>query len=647
MQTKMTKPTKKFIIDLAIWSMALPLAYILRLEGAIGPHVISILLITALTIPAKAVILYSLGLHLQNWPRTSVWDLFHIIESVGIVSLIVFGATFFVQSWIFIPLSIPIIEAFIAIFMLSSVRLTVRLLHENKMNIEAHNSKKPIKRVVIAGAGEAGTQLARTILRHPESHLKVAGFLDDLSSKQKEWFMGLPVFGGLGDLKRVVKEHDIDKLIIAMPTVSGHVIRSLVENAQEANVEFKIIPSIFDMLGDNFQISQLRDVNLEDLLRRKPVELDLEPISEYLHERTVLVTGAGGSIGSEIVRQITRFNPKHILLLGRGENSIYEFERECRSMYPEVSFTSMIADVRDYDTLEHHFNTHQPHVIFHAAAHKHVPLMEANPDQAILNNVGGTRNLVELALKYDVERFVNISSDKSVNPTSVMGASKRIAEYIVSWASVKAKKNQEFVSVRFGNVLGSRGSVVPLFKQQIKNGGPITITHPEMTRYFMTIPEASQLVLQAGGLGGNGSVYVLDMGQPVKIIDLATDMIRLSGLRVYEDIDIKVTGTRSGEKLYEELLTAEEGTRATHHAKIFSAQTQGLPSERFEDLIKELFDVALARDDQAIRKQLKKLIPTYKYNPKVGKPRKSQHALVNNVKMIKPADIISSVARTS
>ncbi len=607
----MSKQTKKFIIDLTVWSLALPVAYILRLEGDIGAHISSILLITALVVPIKAAILYGLGLHLQNWPKISVLDLFHIIESVGIVSFCVFLSTFFVQSWLFIPQSVPIIEAFIAIIMLSSVRLGARLLHENSMNIEVRQSRKPVKRVLIAGAGEAGTQLARTILRHPESHLKVVGFLDDLSSKQKEWFMGLPVFGGLADLKKVVREQSVDKLIIALPTVSGHVIRSVVEHAQEAEVEYKIIPSMFDLLGDKFEISQLRDVNLEDLLRRKPVTLDIEPISEYLNGRTVMVTGAGGSIGSEIIRQVTRFDPDHIVLLGRGENSIFEFERECRKEYPHLQFTSLIADVRDYNTLESHFKNFRPDVIFHAAAHKHVPLMEANPDQAIFNNVIGTRNLTELALEYGVKRFVNISSDKSVNPTSIMGCSKRVAEFVVEWASLRAKENQSFVSVRFGNVLGSRGSVVPLFKQQIQNGGPVTITHENMTRYFMTIPEASQLVLQAGGLGQNGSVYVLDMGQPVRIIDLACDLIRLSGLEPYEDIRIVSTGIRPGEKLYEELLTAEEGTTATHHSKIFTARCNGLPEEGFMELLDELLTKAMERDHQGIRIQLKKMIPTY------------------------------------
>ena len=606
----MNKQIQKFLIDLTLWAFALPAAYVLRLEGQIQNHVTEIAAMTMMALPIKAMVLMFFRFHLQSWHKISVWDLFRILQGVFVITAITTLAVFLLTPTLFIPLSVPFIEAFIAVILLSGVRLSARIHHERSRQRSVNNSSRKVERVLIAGAGEAGTMLAREVSRHPESGMTIVGFLDDSPSKQREWFMGYSVLGGLRDLSEVAGTHTIDKVVIAMPTAPGNIIRNVVERAQEAGVKYQIMPGLYDLLNGKFKISQLRDVAVPDLLRRKQVELDFEPISQYLNDRMIMVTGAGGSIGSEIVRQITNFGPKHILLLGRGENSIYEMERECRADYPDIEFTTLITDVRDRETLEHHFRKYRPEVIFHAAAHKHVPLMESNPEQAILNNIGGTRNLAELALEYDVERFVNISSDKSVNPTSVMGASKRVAEYVVEWASLRAKKEQSFVSVRFGNVLGSRGSVVPLFKKQIRNGGPITITHPEMTRYFMTIPEASQLVLQAGGLGGNGSVYVLDMGQPVKIVDLANDLIRLSGYKPDEDVKIEFSGMRPGEKLFEELLTAEEGTDATHHSKIFSARSKGRPAGNFEDLLTDLFDAASQQDSMGILQRLQKMIPT-------------------------------------
>ena len=331
---------------------------------------------------------------------------------------------------------------------------------------------------------------------------------------------------------------------------------------------------MYEILSGNVLISQLRDVEVEDLLRREPVEMDREGIAEYLRGKIVLVTGGGGSIGSEIIRQVANFMPGKVVLLGRGENSLYEFERELERACPALVHETVVADIRNREKLEQVFARFRPQVVFHAAAHKHVPLMEANPDEAVFNNVIGTKNLVDMALKFGVERFVNISTDKAVNPTSVMGASKRLSEFLVKWAATQAAAGQSFVSVRFGNVLGSRGSVVPIFKNQIRLGGPVTVTHPEVKRFFMTIPESAQLVLEAARLGENGCVYVLDMGEPIRIIDLARDLIRLSGFEPEMDIPITFTGLRPGEKLFEELLTPDEGGAATRHDQIFV--TQGL-----------------------------------------------------------------------
>jgi FlaA1/EpsC-like NDP-sugar epimerase len=469
------------------------------------------------------------------------------------------------------------------------------------------------QRVLIAGAGNAGALIAREIFRHPESNIRPIGFIDDDVTKKGVSIMGLTVLGKLEDLQDLAHQHAIDEVLITMPSAPGDVIRQIVKDAQECKIKFRILPGLYNLLNGDISMSRLRNVDVEDLLRRDPIHLETDSIAEYLKQQVVLVTGAGGSIGSEIVRQVAGFNPSHIIMLGRGENSIFEAAADIRSRFPRLSLTTVIADVKDRDSLEHVFKAHLPKVVFHAGAHKHVHFMENHPAQAIFNNVMGTRNLVELALKYDVERFVNISTDKAVNPTSVMGASKRVAEFVVEWASVQAKKHQSFVSVRFGNVLGSRGSVVPIFKKQIAEGKPITVTHPDMTRYFMTIPEASQLVLQAGGIADNGAVYVLDMGQPVKIVDLAKDLIRLSGLEVEKDIRIIYKGIQPGEKLFEELLTAEEGTSATRHKKIFMAKKRGLPADRYQDLLDDLIKAALQHDGERIRKSLKRLIPTYQF----------------------------------
>ena len=604
----------KFTVDLVLWGMALPLAYFLRVESNIVRHADDILLVTLMVLPLKALILYLLGFHLQSWTKTGVWDMMRIVQGVFVSMVAFFIILAMAQDNVYMPRSVPLIEGALTVLLLSMVRMTMRMHDESMRRQVVRNSVRGADRVLVAGAGEAGTMLAREVSRRPESHMEIIGFLDDNASKQKKWFLGYEVLGPLKDLKKLARRHKADKVIIAMPTAPGEVVRRVVTLAQEAGIESQIMPGLYELLSGNFNIAQLRNVDVADLLRRDQVKLDVAPISEYLYERTVLVTGAGGSIGSEIVRQMTAFHPGHVLLLGRGENSIFKAEREFRAGYPSIRFTPLIADVRDRETLGHIFREYGPQVVFHAAAHKHVPLMESNPDQAIFNNVGGTRNLCELALKHGVERFVNVSTDKSVNPTSVMGSSKRVAEYVVQRASLQAGQGQSFVSVRFGNVLGSRGSVVPLFKKQIEDGGPVTVTHRDMTRYFMTIPEASQLVLQAGGLGENGSVYVLDMGSPVRIVDLARDLIRLCGLEPDTDIEIRFTGVRPGEKLFEELLTAEEGTTATQHEKIFTARSNGLPLERFDEMMDALFDASRRRDAAAIRRGLVELIPTCQFS---------------------------------
>ncbi len=605
------RPWLRFLLDLVVWSAAVPLGYLLRLEGMPERYVASVLLYVALGTPVRAACILLFRLHRQSWSRVGLRDLWHLGMAVGLGTVALFLIAGELPPLLLVPRSVPVIAGGVALFALGGLRLGARVLREGASRREAG----PASRVLIAGAGEAGTLLAREMLRHPEAGMTPVGFLDDDPDKARFRFLGLRVYGGLADLPQVAERTRADELLIAVPSAPGSVVRELVELARGADLAYRIVPGMYEILTGKVSISQIRDVALEDLLRRDPVELDLEEIARYLEDKVVLVTGAGGSIGGEIVRQVARFGPREIVLVGRGENSLWEIDWELRREWPDLRYSLSVVDAADREALRHVFRGHSPQVVFHAAAHKHVPLMELNPAAAVLNNVGGTQAVVDLCLEHGVERMVNISTDKVINPTSVMGATKRVAEYIVQRAARKIGEDRAFVSVRFGNVLGSRGSVVPLFQEQIRRGGPVTVTDPEMRRYFMTVPEAAQLVLQAGGLGENGAVYVLDMGEPVRVVDLAEDLIRLSGLEPGEDIEIEVTGPRPGEKLFEELLTAEEGTSATRHEKIFVARGTYPPEGSFAEGLAELLAAARAGDSAAIRASLKALVPTYGDSP--------------------------------
>lgn len=604
----MKKICYKFGIDLLIWCLATPLAYLLRGKGAWMNHLDTVLVVSACAIPVKLAIIYYEKFYVQSWHRVGVRDLFTIGRGVLIYTVAFMVITVSLRGNVSVPYSIPLIGAMLAFLGLGGVRIISRLWHEYNFRFYQVSAEKS-KRVLIAGAGEAGSMIARQMLRHPGKGMDPIGFLDDNPDKKKQRLLGLDVLGNIDQALAVIRKYNIDTLLIAMPSVSGEVVRKLVKEVNEKEgLEYKIVPSMTALISGEISINEIRDVNLEDLLRREPVKLNTADIASYLNERIVLVTGAGGSIGSEVVRQIISFNPKKILLVDKSEYNIYKIEQELEKEHRGLNYEPIIANVRDSVTLANIFNKFNPEIVFHAAAHKHVPIMEKNPVQAILNNVGGTKNLTNLCLEYGVRHFVNISTDKAVNPTSVMGATKRIAEYIVEGGSKRANYDQIFVSVRFGNVLGSRGSVVPKFRDQIKQREAITVTHPDMTRYFMTIPEASQLVLQAGGLNQSGAVYVLDMGEPVKILDLAKDLIRLSGLEPDIDIPIKIVGIRPGEKLYEELMTAEEGTEVTRYTKINSARQNGMP-QHFDQTLNELMNAAIDNNETAIRSMLMDLIP--------------------------------------
>jgi len=608
----MKRLVSKFILDLLLWGLSAPLAFWLRFEHPWPQHTPILIAYTGLGIPIKALLIWGFGIHRQSWQKVGIKDLYSLIKAIALGELALSALSFFLYPHQPIPRSIPLIEGGVALLLMGGTRLFARMLFERTQARSGRKGKNEVRRVLIVGAGEAGTMIAREMLRHPEAGLLPVGFVDDDPNKRQQSFVGLPVVGEIDDLPTAVRRLRADEVLIAIPSAPGAVVRRVVDLARRSGASHRIIPGIYEILAGKVSISQIREVDVEDLLRREPVRLDVDEIADYLKNKTVLVTGAGGSIGSEIVRQIAKFSPREIILLGRGENSLFHIEKEIERHWPELAWRTVVADVRDREKMEYVFRTIHPDVVFHAAAHKHVPMMENNPDEAVFNNVGGTKNVVELALKHGVQRFVNISTDKAVNPTSVMGASKRVAEYLVQRAALQAREGQAFVSVRFGNVLGSRGSVIPLFKEQIRYGGPVTVTHPEVKRYFMTIPEAAQLVLQAGGMAENGAVYVLDMGEPIRIVDLAEELIRLSGFEPGQDIEIVFSGLRQGEKLFEELLTAEEGTTASRHEKIFVAKNSGIEHVDLDVLLEELFQAAKRRDGDRIRDVFKKLIPTYR-----------------------------------
>ncbi|GHG05421.1 polysaccharide biosynthesis protein CapD [Deinococcus piscis] len=611
-ETVRSHQLQKFAIDLGLWTLAAVLAYLYRkpsaLTGglsstALSEGVLAYFLLSALIMGALS---SYYGLYRQTWRRIGVPDLLLLLRAVVLATVLGLAAAFLLYGFLDLPRSVPLLTGGLGLLLLSGVRLLARVLHERV----PRGSRTDQRRVLIVGAGDAGSLIAREMLRHPEAQLHPVGFVDDDPDKRGTSLVGLPVFGGVSSLPEVVRREGVEEILIAVPSAAGTFVRRVVDLAKDTGVSYRIIPGVFEILSGNVSLGQIRDVNLEDLLRRPPVQLNTAEIAGYLRDRTVLVTGAGGSIGSEIVRQILQFGPGRIVLMGRGEGSIFAVQQELRRLAPELPQVALIGDVRDRDRVEQVFRETRPQVVFHAAAHKHVPLMEAAPSEAILNNVIGTRNVVEMGLKYGVERLVNVSTDKAVNPTSVMGASKRMAEKTVSAGAARAKPGQAFVSVRFGNVLGSRGSVVPTFMHQIRQGGPVTVTHPEMTRYFMTIPEAARLVLQAGGLAENGKVYVLNMGNPVNISDLARDVIRLSGA---QDIEVVYSGVRPGEKLYEELLTSSEGTDATTHAEIFSARLEQVDPETLDRDIAGLEAAARSGDFGQIRSELARIIPENKF----------------------------------
>lgn len=599
-------PGLLLIVDvITIIGVAL-ISLLIRFDGYITPHYMQ-QMVDALPIMVISYIVMLLSMHLY----TRIWRYAGMREMVAVLIATTLGAgLFYTGMYVFdksLPRSIYLISWILSTGVIGIGRM---VLHYIAMRYGGKQSTDAdMVNTLIIGAGDAGATIAREIERYHKRSRKVIGFIDDDEAKFNRLMGGVRILGNRHDILSIVKENKVKEIIIAMPSVTRNEIRNIMEICSPLKCKVNTLPGMYQLLDDEVLVSHLHPVSIEDLLERDEVRLDMDIVEHYIRDKVVLVTGAGGSIGSEICRQIMRVGPKMLLLLGHGENSIYLINQELKNIYKDGPIIPIIADIRDKQQLDQIFTQYNPQVVFHAAAHKHVPLMEIQPMAAVLNNIYGTRNVADVAGRHGVERFVMISTDKAVNPTSVMGATKRVAEKVI--ISMNDTYDTKYITVRFGNVLGSRGSVIPLFKKQIEAGGPVTVTDPEMTRYFMTIPEASQLVLQAGAMGKGGEVFLLDMGEPVKIIDLARNMIRLSGLEPDKDIHIKITGLRPGEKKYEELLTSEEGTNRTNHTKIFEA---ALDTVDRDWLIEKISTFDSCETDMDVIGVLQDIIPTYTPN---------------------------------
>ncbi len=543
------------------------------------------------------------------WSIASIDEFISGVVAASIGTIITLVISYFDKSRI--PLMVTIMAGIMIMVFCNGIRIGWRVVRRALIFI-TDRSNGNYKRVLIVGAGGAGALVSNEYKKNPQYRKKVVAFVDDFIQKKGTYVSGIKVIGDRYDIPTVVEAQRIEEIIIAISELNEVELKKILDECKKTTAQVKIMPGVSEIIDGKFSVKKIRDVNVEDLLGREPIKLDFSGISSYIENKVIIVTGGGGSIGSELCRQIARFNPKELIIFDIYENNAYDLQNELLRKYKNLNLKTLIGSVRDRKRLNSIFKEYRPQVVFHAAAHKHVPLMEDSPGEAIKNNVLGTLNTAELASEYGVERFVLISTDKAVNPTNVMGATKRMCEMVIQ--SIDKESDTEFVAVRFGNVLGSNGSVVPLFKKQIAEGGPVTLTHKDITRYFMTIPEASQLVLQAGAYAKGGEIFVLDMGEPVKIYDLAENLIRLSGYIPNEEIEIKVTGLRPGEKLYEELLMDEEGLSETPHKKIFIGKPGEFKLERVKNNINELLDVVKLGNKEKLREKLQEVVPTYK-NP--------------------------------
>lgn len=603
-----------FLIDILISIFSLFLAYFIRFEfqiktiqGILAYKPIFSILIFLFV---KLFVFYIFKIYQGHIRHTSILDVKRILFSIGTSTLIFFLLNFvrarFIDSIYLLPTSIIIMEFFISYSLIIGFRFSVKIFYIesfNKINVTAK------EKVLIYGAGVSGLITKRTIEKDSESPFEVIGYIDDNLKLKNTRLQGTKIFSS-NDIEKVIQLKNVNKLIVAIQKPNYDKQKFILDACLKHSVSVLQVPSSKSWINGDFTTSQIKNIKIEDLLGRNPIYLQPEKIQDELKNQIVLVSGAAGSIGSGIVKQLVLYNPKQVILLDQAESALYDLEQDLIFNYPGFNFSIVVGDICNFKRMERLYDYFKPDFVFHAAAYKHVPLMEDNPSEAIYTNVLGTKNLVDLSLEFEVKKFVMVSTDKAVNPTNVMGASKRIAE-IYAQSNVFSKT--KFITTRFGNVLGSNGSVIPLFKKQIEQGGPITITDKRVTRFFMTIPEACQLVLEACTMGNGGEIFVFDMGESVKIIDLARKMIKLSGLVEGKDIEIKVTGLRPGEKLYEELLAKDENTIATHHPKILIAKVRE-SDNLIKNKIEELISLYNLQNNQNIVKLMKEIVPEYKSN---------------------------------
>ena len=604
-------------IDVGLVCAAYVLAYLIRFEGDIPPEQLALLTQTLpWLVPLKIAIFFGLGLYRGMWRYTSIADLINIIKASVISTSALATALLIISRFEGFSRSVLILDCLLTLILVGGVRMLIRVYIQRTIPASFFSptffpffnpDRRKRTRLLIVGAGDAAEKMLREIQDNPRIHYRPVGFLDDDPRKRGQAIHGVPVLGAIEEIETLPIQ--FDEILIAIPSARGEVMRRVVELCDRTGKRYRTIPKIGELIEGRISVNTIREVRLEDLVGRQEVRLDPDMISRLLCGKRILVTGAGGSIGSELVRQISRFQPQVVGLLDFSEFNLFRIEQEFKRRLRSLPTESFLTDVRDRDALKAVMDRFRPHILFHAAAYKHVPMQESHPREAVLNNVLGTRNLVELAIEAEVERFVLVSTDKAVRPTNVMGATKRVAELFVE--SMNGRHATRFMAVRFGNVFSSSGSAIPIFQEQIATGGPVTVTHPDVRRYFMSIPEAAQLILQAGAMGEGGEIFILDMGEPIRIVDMARDLIRLHGLEPDRDIAIEFTGLRPGEKLHEELITSGEGIVPTEHEKIMVLRGKTLDAAALLARIEALLAISRQGDGEAIRKKLRDIVPEY------------------------------------